>query len=345
METHLTPIESITKLYNLTPSQLTPVTGGHFSWVYEFSQGDQACILRITPPNSDLDLPGMRSILEWLAFLSSQGGPAPVPIRSENKKLIEVVQFQEKTYIAVAFEKSPGILAEGMSPEDWNDELFQALGQTVGKCHLLAQKYLPPVEFRRPEWFEGDSCFNPRTSLIHADPIILEKRSKVISLIQKLPKDQENYGLAHLDLHFGNFFIDTNTLEITLFDFDDCAYGWYIMDIAMLLFDVLVLYRGKNSQQFGKNFLVHLLNGYYTHMPKNVFWIRQLPAFLKLLEIGVYLMLYQDYDPSTSDEWVSKFMPGRKYRIENEIPYIDLDFPSIFQKTINLNDANPRKHN
>lgn len=340
METHLALIESIAKLYQLTPSQLVPAMGGHFSWVYEFTQGNQACILRITPPNSDVDLPAMRSILEWLAFLSSHGGPVPVPVRSQYHNLIEVVHLQEKSYIAVAFEKAPGILAEGMSPEEWSDELFQALGQTIGKCHRIAQKYSPSIEYHRPEWFEGDSCFNPRTSLINADPIILEKRSKALSVIQKLPKDQENYGLAHLDLHFGNFFIDTSTLKITLFDFDDCAYGWYIMDIAMLLFDVLVLYRGKDSQQFGEKFLVNILNGYYTHMPKNVAWIRHLPSFLKLLEIGVYLMLYQDYDPLTSDEWVSKFMPGRKYRIENEIPYSDLDFDAIYKKTIN--HINPR---
>lgn len=334
MPPHLAPIETIAKRYSLNTSQLTPVTGGHFSWVYEFTQGNQACILRITPPNSDVDLPAMRAILEWLAFLSSHGGPAPAPVRSQNNNLIEVVNLQGLSYITVAFEKASGILAEGLSPEDWNDELFQALGQTVGKCHQIAQEYAPSIEYRRPEWTEGDSCFNPRASLIHADPIILEKRSKTLAAIQKLPKDRESYGLAHLDLHFGNFFIDTNTLKITLFDYDDCAYGWYIMDIAMLLFDVLVLYKGKDFQEFGEKFLVNLLRGYYSQMPENGFWIRQMPAFLKLLEIGVYLMLYQDYDPSTSDEWVSKFMPGRKYRIENEIPYIDLDFPSIFPKII-----------
>lgn len=329
---HPAPVEPIARLFSLKPSQLTSASGGHFSWVYEFYRNGQACILRITPPNSDIDLPAMRSILEWLAFLSSQGGPAPVPIRSQNNHLIEVVHFQEETYIAVAFEKAPGILAERVSFQDWNDELFQALGQTVGKCHQIAKIYQPSSEYRRPEWLEGDSCFNPRTSLLHAESTILEKRTKLISQIQKLPKDPDNYGLSHLDLHFGNFFIDTGNLKITLFDFDDCAYGWFIMDIAMLLFDVVVLYEGKESQQFSEKFLENFLHGYYSQMPENVFWIRQLPVFLKLLEIGVYLMLYRDYDPSSSDEWVSKFMPGRKYRIENEIPYIDLDFSSIFLK-------------
>ncbi len=274
MPTHLIPVEQIASLFSLKPSQLAPASGGHFSWVYEFFRDGQACILRITPPNSDVDLQAMRSILEWLAFLSSQGGPAPVPVRSQNNNLIEVVHLQGQTYIAVAFQKAPGILAEDMSPEEWSDELFHALGQTVGKCHKIAQKYIPPIEYRRPEWYEGDSCFNPRASLIHADPIILEKRLKTLSVIQQLPKNLESYGLAHLDLHFGNFFIDIDNLKISLFDFDDCAYGWYIMDIAMLLFDVLVLYKGKDTKEFGEKFVVNLLRGYYSQMPENVFWIR-----------------------------------------------------------------------
>lgn len=137
-----------------------------------------------------------------------------------------------------------------------------------------------------------------------------------------------------MDLHFGNFFVDTANQQITLFDFDDCAYGWYIMDIAMLLFDVLVVYASSDRLQFGERFLVNVLRGYYEQMPANRFWIRELPRFIKLVEIGVYLMLCKDYDPETTDEWAGKFMPGRRDRILNDVSYIDLDFDTIFDKAV-----------
>jgi hypothetical protein len=48
-----------------------------------------------------------------------------------------------------------------------------------------------------------------------------------------------------------------------------------------------------------------------------------MPAFLKLLEIGVYAMLAKPYDPLTcQDEWVNRFMPGRERRIREDIPYL-----------------------
>lgn len=96
----------------------------------------------------------------------------------------------------------------------------------------------------------------------------------------------------------------------------------------MLLFDVLVVYAGLDRARFGAHFLEHLLKGYHSQKPISQFWISQLPHFLKLLEIGVYVMLCRSYDSATADEWVSKFMPGRQQRIEQGVPYVDLDFES-----------------
>jgi len=333
MTIHQTLLGSIAKLYGLSSVQLRPLVGGHFSYVYEYTNGHQACILRVTPPNPDVDLLSMQAILEWQAFLSAHGGPVPGPIRSRNGNLIELVDYEGQVYIAGAFEKAPGVLAEGMPPDDWSDELFQALGRTVGHCHRVAQSYVPArAEFKRPEWDGAGNCFNPLEALVDADQAVLEKRAQVLSHIQALPKDRESYGLAHLDLHFGNFFVEMAQHRIILFDFDDCAYGWYMMDIALLLFDVLVVYAGLDRQQFGERFLKNVLRGYYTQLPVSEFWVSQLPHFLKLLEIGVYVMLYRDFDPTAADEWVNKFMVERRYRIEQELLYVDLDFAALHHK-------------
>ena len=41
--------------------------------------------------------------------------------------------------------------------------------------------------------------------------------------------------MIHQDAHLGNLFVDDN-YTLTLFDFDDCVYGHFIYDIAMVLF-------------------------------------------------------------------------------------------------------------
>jgi Ser/Thr protein kinase RdoA (MazF antagonist) len=43
----------------------------------------------------------------------------------------------------------------------------------------------------------------------------------------------DDYGLVHGDLNPTNFHVNDN--QITLFDFDDCAYKWFINDIAIAL--------------------------------------------------------------------------------------------------------------
>lgn len=56
-----------------------------------------------------------------------------------------------------------------------------------------------------------------------------------------------------------------------------------------------------------------------------------MPYFLKLLEIGVHMLVYKDYDASENMSWIGKFMRERKKRIENDIPYVELDFEEIFR--------------
>lgn len=325
-------LNTIAACYGITASELTFLSGGHTALVYGFNSQGRDYILRITPPNEEINLRSTRLVLEWLAFLAERDGPVSKPVRSLKRNLIEQVKSAEQLYLATAFEKAPGVLAEGMQPEDWSDKLFQSLGRAIGACHRIACQYAPPEEYRRPAWEQIGNCFNPLEYLEGVDAIILEKHRLILDAIAHLPVNPECYGLAHLDLHFGNFFVDAASSKITFFDFDDCGYGWYLMDLAMLLFDVLVVYGGSDREGFGDRFLEHLLRGYLKHKTLDPFWIAQFPLFLKLLEIGLYIMLYRIDDPADLEAWGGKFMPGRKQRIEQEIPYVGLDFNNIFSK-------------
>jgi Ser/Thr protein kinase RdoA (MazF antagonist) len=100
------------------------------------------------------------------------------------------------------------------------------------------------------------------------------------------------------------------------------------MDIAVQLFDVLVLYPGTDKDEFGLNFLRNFLTGYLTENPLSMFWLEQLPLFLKLLEINVYDMVAKFY-PDDAEEWSTKFMPGRKERLENDTPYTNLNYSAL----------------
>ena len=42
----------------------------------------------------------------------------------------------------------------------------------------------------------------------------------------------DSYGLIHNDFNDGNFTVDYDNGDITVFDFDDCCYFWFIYDLA-----------------------------------------------------------------------------------------------------------------
>ncbi|MBN1318730.1 MAG: phosphotransferase, partial [Anaerolineales bacterium] len=276
MTIHPSLLESIATLYGISHSQLYPVVGGHFSYVYEYTENQRAYILRITPPGSEIDLLAMQGILDWMAFLTAQGGPVPRLIMSNNHNTLEVMDFQGGKYIVSAFEKAPGALAETVALADWSDDLLQSLGRSLGFCNRLAQINTPPrPELKRPEWDETVNCFNPIDVLDKLDLFLIEKRDQVLAVIQALPRNPDCYGLAHLDLHLGNLFVDADRQRVSFFDFDDCGYGWFIMDIAMLLFDALVVYDGPDRERFGGRFLENVLQGYATQMPVTQFWVEQ----------------------------------------------------------------------
>jgi Ser/Thr protein kinase RdoA (MazF antagonist) len=299
---------------------LTPMRGGHFARVYLFQRAGMDFILRLAPPNEDVDVRAQRSIFDWMSFLAAHGAAVPEPQPSLKGNLIEVIPATEGDWLAVVFTRAAGILSEELPIQQWNQPLFQALGKTIGRAHAISRHYEPAPGICFPQWDQGGNLFNQQ---IQYELWLKEKQTRLMEQIQRFQKSPETYGLIHGDLHFGNFFVHEATQVITLIDFDDCAYGWFSMDIALLLFDILVLYQGNERDKFGHDFLRSFLAGYLPENPLPSSWVDQVPLFLKLLEINLYDMMAKYY-PNELGEWGAKFMPGRKERLDGDIPYLNL---------------------
>jgi Ser/Thr protein kinase RdoA (MazF antagonist) len=330
-------VKLVAQRYGVPESQLKPLSGGHFSRVYEFAEGGETYVLRITPPNDELGVQETRAVLAWMDFLSANGASVPKPKRSNHGRLVEAVEQDGQRYVAVVFERARGVLGEALPREQWGDTLYQHIGRTVGRMHALAKRYVPPDDVpRRPQWDGIVNCFNPGQALDGSQAVVAEKQARILEIVRGLPKDEGGYGLIHTDLHFANFFVDVEAGTVTIFDFDDCAYGWYAMDIAMTLLDAVVVHAGVDravsAEAFAAAFMESYLRGYTAETSLSGFWASQLPHFLKLLEIGLYAQVYRGYDPSDSESWAGKFMAGRKSKIEGDVPYVEVDFEGILKE-------------
>ena len=323
-------LQEAARLYGLPGEALSPLTGGHFAAVYGFCQDGRNYVLRITPPSDDIDPETTKAILDWMDYLAEHGAGVPRPVASPGGAWLEAIDRADGRYLASVSEQAPGILSEALGAAQWSGALYEALGQTVGRMHALAKGYTPRAGLcRLPDWDQGGNLFSPLKPLEGALAFLQAKRERALGHLAGLPKGRDVYGLIHGDLHFGNFFVETESGAITLIDFDDCAYGWYVMDLAILLFDALALHGSDDPDGFAEYFLRCLLKGYLPQNPLAGLWLRPVPHFLKLLEINVFAAVYKAYMAGTDDEWIGKFMPGRQARLENDVPYSGLDFERL----------------
>lgn len=241
---------------------------------------------------------------------------------------MESVEFGGKCYTLTAFHKASGILAEDIPSAEWTDSLFQAIGRAVGRFHRVSAAY-ERVEGtpNRLDWCDSNEIHTAMRNFDEGSDPAREKLSRLVAELKQLPATPADYGLIHNDLHFANFLVGTDG-KVTIIDFDDCAYGWFAMDIAMGLFDVLVLYKPANDEdarQFTRKFLSSYLAGYREEHPFPSYWQRQLPLFLKLKELCIYASLLGHVDSNKPGCWVGDFMGGRAQRIAADLPYVDID--------------------
>ena len=298
---------------------------GSESFIYEFARGSEAFILRIghsARRNEAL----IHGEVDWINYLADGGASVARAVRSANDRLVEAMPDGTGDYfLAVAFEKVDGKSAwEGGG---WTPELYEQYGQLLGKMHRLAKDYQPAnPAWARPQW--DDALISDiEENLPPTENVVLKKYRAVFEHISGLPKDKDSFGLIHFDAHGGNFLVDKSG-TITLFDFDDCNYNWFINDIAIVLFYMVAVSRDKTK--ITTEFMPHFLRGYRQENQLDAEWLKEIPYFLKLREIDLYAVIHRSFDVNDiEDSWAARFMENRKTNIEHDVPFVAFDFESL----------------
>lgn len=293
--------------------------GGFENYVYGYTLGGNDYILRITH-SSHRTSEMISSELDWLEYLYQNHANVCMPVYSLHKRLIEIIPVSKDNYfIATAFSKA---LGRHMKAEDATDSLFKQWGKAIGKMHYLTKNYVKKDGIiTRPLWYD-DPIFYKAAEYIPSDhKIVADKLYEMVDKLKALPKEKEGYGLIHTDIHSGNFFIHDG--DITVFDFDDCSYQYFISDIAIALFYCLLKPdTTENRLAFADKFLTAFLEGYREENQLDDKWILLLPDFLKLREIELYVVVYRSCDMNNPGPWEQNYMNNRLWLIENDVPFL-----------------------
>jgi len=121
-------------------------------------------------------------------------------------------------------------------------DYFAKLGEIAAGLHAHSETWRPPAGFTRhavdadglmseaPHWgaFWEHAAGTPAERALMAGT-----RERLYGALARLPRDPPNFGMIHADLHHGNLLVDGERL--TVIDFDDAAFGWYLYDLAVSL--------------------------------------------------------------------------------------------------------------
>ena len=172
--------------------------------------------------------------MEYIRYLHTGGGSVANVIGSSKGNLVEKITYGSQVFFVSLFEKAKGKqLAENRYRYREGvpiTEYYYNCGKTLGKLHQLSKSYSPT---------HTRSGFSDKFNAEYIDKLLPDSLSllkrkmlEILSDLEDLGKNPETYGMVHFDYNDGNYSIDFDTGQITVYDFDNACFCWYMFDLA-----------------------------------------------------------------------------------------------------------------
>lgn len=267
------------------------------NYVYQFQSQGHWKILRISH-HSHRSEEQISAELDWVNFLYDYRVPVARPCLSINQRFTEVFPVRDAYFTAVAFEFAPGQLIENADPSEWSPNLFHSLGGILGKMHSATKAYHPqPLKEKCPHWYEDDLIRNKRQYLPPDQMAVADELDEIIAQFNQLPASREDYGLVHNDVNPTNFHVQQG--RITLFDFDDCAYNWFINDIAVAMPLYSSMFTKPDWETRLREYVCWFMRGYEGENHLDDKWLNLLPICMRLQNLITLVAMYQANVPGS----------------------------------------------
>lgn len=323
-------LDTVSRIFGMRKNALKLVAGyeGCANLVYEYEHDGQARILRISF-RPDRTAEQIRAELHFVNYLAEHGVRVSVPIPSQNGNLLETLWVRRVPLHTVTF-----VRGEGMRVPDNGyryregapiEEYFQNWGRALGQMHALTKEYKPASDqVKRPDWFEiHKSRLMIETQVPERLPVVRDRIRSLLEEIRSLPKDRDSYGLIHGDFNDGNFTVDYTNGDMTVFDFDDCCYFWFIYELASAWEGGIgrVMFLGLEQRKaFMEHYMEQVMVGYSRENTLPAGWLARLPLFVMLVQVEEFLHFVQYIDEP--DKEIQAQLDYKIRCIEDDIPYM-----------------------
>lgn len=237
------------------------------SYVYVFPT---EYIIRINLDEENADPTVREAELNFLSDINRYCDTVCASIPSINKKSIEHISMDKKSYSIIKTLKAKGDIVSGPA---LNAHHAERVGDVLGHIHQASKESAQKgLTYHRPTWLTIDGVLHENIdSEAFAPYLDFAARAKLKQTAEKVkaltPVSSINYGMIHGDFTHYNYYVDGE--DIWVFDFDDCQYGYYMYDIGTLFINWLLRADagvGLSSEEFLSQLLPAFRQGYERHM-------------------------------------------------------------------------------
>ena len=324
-------LQEILNLWNLVEHQvaLHPQNEEHQNIIYIVSKNEKEYVLRLSF-REERTMELLSAEAHFVEYLHSEKVSVARPIKSKNGSFVEKVNFNNLFLYGVLFTKVKGFsFTEDKSKNKKGIPLYEYIycyGKTMGSLHKLTAQYNPINRLTmRPDFIKVYETDLISRYLPDDLPLIKAKFLTLLNEAKKLPKDVKCYGLIHTDLNDDNIKINDETGNLTLLDFDDSAYCWFMYDLAnawtqgmkwIISLDSIEKRKAKMNEWFEK-----VLGGYATEHTLSKYWLSKLEFFLKLVEMREFVSIFQELAINNLEITYDERLAYKIECIEKDIPY------------------------
>jgi Ser/Thr protein kinase RdoA (MazF antagonist) len=226
------------------------------------------------------------SELRWMTALRNETEvitPELIPARDGTEVVTAKWDRAARHVDAVTF--IPGCTAE----EDPDAVGFDQLGRLTAIMHEHAARWAAPTPFVRFRW-DLEATLGPDArwgdwrsapGLTESDRISIDRAAAgVTDVLTAFGCAPDRFGLIHADLRLSNLMVDPSDVasDITVIDFDDCGWSWFLADLGAV---VSWIEDSPTTPQI----IADWLNGYLRVRPLPPDHLAMIPTFVMLRRI------------------------------------------------------------
>ncbi|MCF7925357.1 MAG: phosphotransferase [Candidatus Izimaplasma sp.] len=304
-------------LKKLGLTDITSLNGFH-NQIFSGKHNDTKIIVRVTPINQRRSNTELEAELKFLDICDQANISVGMPYAINEKTII-----QHNKFFYIFFKFIEGKLWHQC---EHNEKTYFNAGKNLALIHKVSMKL--PNKLERKGYTK-----HPDIKLVRQlDNRYQVALSSTLEKIDSWSKTTQEVGLIHGDYLFSNMIYHKDD-TLTVIDFDDIEYGYYLYDIAVYLFYYLL---GGNPLQIdyapNKRIFKSFINGYLSVNKTVDLDFSKIQTLFLLRQIKLLATIKSSIKEKDMGDWQKANIKKTDQDLKNNHEFVNIDYDKMYKE-------------